>query len=109
MLIRLGRQLPASWARATDDRLLLYHATDCLSASIVAFCACSFFVTFAWIDIVYVLGAFSGSLMVLVQKVRDTDEGRVALAQTTSFAGRRPSEWRMAASANRQSDSRISP
>lgn len=100
MLIRLGRRLPASWARASDDRLLLYHATDCLAASIVAFCACSLFVTFAWTDIVYVFGAFSGSLIVLVQKVRDTDEGRVALAQTTSLEGHRPLEWRMAASAS---------
>ena len=56
--LRLRRRLPKSWRRGTESERFIYGATNFLPVSMVGFAVTSFFVSFAWMDPVYVMAAF---------------------------------------------------
>ncbi len=58
-LRRLRRQLPRAWLKADPDRRFLYLSTVYLPVSLVGFAVGCFFVSFAYIDVIYVLAAFA--------------------------------------------------
>jgi len=65
-MLKLRRQLPAEWLHGDEEERFLHHATTYFAVAMVGFAVTSFFVTFAWVDIVYILAAFMAGLQVSV-------------------------------------------
>jgi len=65
-MLRLRRQLPAAWRHGDDEERFLYLSTTYFAVAMVGFLVTSFFVTFAWIDIGYILAALMAGLYVSV-------------------------------------------
>jgi len=61
-LRRLRRRLPRAWRTGDAEQRFMYDATLFLSTSIVGFALTSLFVSFAWLDIIYILAMFQAGL-----------------------------------------------
>jgi O-antigen ligase len=72
--LRLRRRLPRSWRRGTKPERFIYSMTNFLPVSMIGFTVSSFFVTFAWMDPVYVMAAFLTGLYVAT-RVQMEEEG----------------------------------
>lgn len=55
---RLRRRLPKGWKRGPPEERFLFQATLYLPVAMISFMATSSFLSFAWVDIVYILAAF---------------------------------------------------
>lgn len=62
--LRLRRRLPKAWRHGAQDQRFLYAATSYLPISMLGFIVSSTFVSFAYLDPVYVLLAFVSGLYV---------------------------------------------
>lgn len=62
--LRLRRRLPLAWRRGTPSERFLYAATGFFSVSMIGFATTAFFVSFAWMDPVYVLAALLTGLYI---------------------------------------------
>ena len=60
--LRLRRRLPKAWRHGTQDQRFIYAATSYLPISMLGFIVTSTFVSFAYLDPVYVLLAFVAGL-----------------------------------------------
>jgi O-antigen ligase len=61
---RLRRRLPKKWRRGTAAERFLYNATSFFPVAMVGFAVTSFFVSFAWMDPVYLMAALLTGLYV---------------------------------------------
>jgi O-antigen ligase len=61
---RLRRRLPKSWDRGTRSERFIYGATSFFPVSMIGFAVTSFFVSFAWMDPVYLMAALLTGLYV---------------------------------------------
>ena len=64
--IRLRRRLPRAWRRGSPEERFIFLATSYLPVSMLGFVVCSTFVSFAWLDPLYVLLSFISGLYVCV-------------------------------------------
>ena len=62
--LRLRCRLPKSWRRGTESERFIYGATGFFAVAMVGFAVPSFFVSFAWMDPVYLMAAFLTGLYV---------------------------------------------
>jgi O-antigen ligase len=67
-LRRLRRRLGPNWARGDPDRQFVYMATLYLRVAIIGFAVTSFFVSFAWIDPIYILIALMTGVYTCVDR-----------------------------------------
>ena len=65
--LRLRRRLPRSWLHGTDEEKFIYGATSYFALAMVGFTVTSFFVSFAWMDTVYLMAALLTGLYISVQ------------------------------------------
>jgi len=65
---RLRRRLPRQWAKGTGEERFLYLGTLYLMLAMVGYAVTSSFLSFAWLDPVYILGAFMVGLYVAVKQ-----------------------------------------
>ena len=63
-LVRLRRRLPADWARGDTEQRFLYNGTNYLALALVGFSVTSFFLSFAYMDPIYILSAMIAGLQV---------------------------------------------
>ncbi len=63
---RLRRRLPRSWLKGDPEQRFLYQSTMYLQLAFIGFSVCAFFLTFAWLDIIYMLAAYLGGLYVAI-------------------------------------------
>ena len=63
---RLRRRLPRSWLKGDPEQQFLYQSTMYLQLAFIGFSVCAFFLTFAWLDIIYMLGAYLGGLYIAI-------------------------------------------
>ena len=61
-LVRLRRRLPSTWIRGSPDERFLYIACELLPASYIGFAFTAFFLSFAYLDPIYILTAFTAAL-----------------------------------------------
>jgi len=61
---RLRRRLPEHWSRGNRDERLLFHAPLHLLLAMLGFAVTCSFVSFAFLDPVYILAAFMSGLYV---------------------------------------------
>ena len=64
--LRLRKRLPRQWHYGTDSERFLYAAGGFFSVAMIGFAVTSFFVTFAWMDPVYLLAALLTGLYMAV-------------------------------------------
>ncbi len=70
-MIRLRKRLPRAWARGDPEERFLHLSTTYLAVAMIGFGVSALFVSFAWLDIVYILAAFmSGLYMAVHSKLR---------------------------------------
>jgi O-antigen ligase len=70
---RLRRRLPKSWASGTPDERLLFFATTYLPVSLVGFGVSAAFVSFAFLDPIYVLAALmTGTYVCVGRRLADS-------------------------------------
>ena len=67
-LFRLSRRLPLSWRRGDLEQRFLFACAGALPISIVGFMVASTFLTFAWLDIPYLLVVFAGSTWLFAKR-----------------------------------------
>jgi O-antigen ligase len=67
-MIRLRRRLPATWQQGDVEERFLYLSTMYLALAMIGFAVTAYFLTFAWIDIVYILAAFMAAVHVAAMK-----------------------------------------
>lgn len=73
--LRLRRRLPKSWRRGSESERFIYGATSFFAVAAVGFAVTSFFVSFAWMDTIYLMAAFLTGLYVAA-RVEMEDAGR---------------------------------
>jgi O-antigen ligase len=67
-LRRLNGRLPQRWMKGTRDERFLYYATVFIPVSMAGFAVSSFFVSFAYSDLVHIFAALAAGTYVCVQR-----------------------------------------
>jgi O-antigen ligase len=65
---RLRRRLPKSWAVGDPEQRFLYLATSYLPVALTGFAASAFFVSFTFLDPIYILAAFMTGMYVCAER-----------------------------------------
>jgi O-antigen ligase len=69
-MLRKRKRLPRSWSRGSDSQRFLYGATIYFPLALIGFAVTAFFVSFAWMDHLYLICAFiSGWYMVARRQI----------------------------------------
>jgi O-antigen ligase len=102
-MLRIRPRLPHSWRRGRDRERFLYEATTYFPLAMIAFAVTSFFVSFAWMDPIYILAAFISGWYIVVRghiaQPNDPDATAVALAlgvihkSTSGWRVRQSTRW----------------
>jgi O-antigen ligase len=100
--LRLRRRLPRSWRRGTDSERFLYGATSFFPLAMIGFAVTSFFVSFAWMEPLYIMAAFTAGLYVVL---REQSQQQIRMKAGSIIASpdlpRGAPGWRVAQSARR--------
>ena len=72
-LLLLRRRVPRQWARGNAEQRLLYISPGYLAVGFVGFAVGSFFLSFAWVDVTYVLVAAWAALEVAIKSMMLAD------------------------------------
>jgi O-antigen ligase len=65
---RLRRRLPRNWAVGDPEQRFLYLATSYLPVALTGFAASAFFVSFTFLDPIYILAAFMTGMYICVER-----------------------------------------
>jgi O-Antigen ligase len=98
-LLRLRGRLPRSWRRGTDEQRFLHAATSFMPLALIGFAVTAFFVSFAWMDVIYLLAALMTGLYTAIAVCAAGERGR-AVVPVAAVRGSR--EWRMHGSGDPQ-------
>jgi len=79
---RLRRRLPRAWARGDPEQRFVYYATVYLPVAFVAFASTAFFLSFAWRDPIYLIGAYVAGLYTAVNVARRRPYAAAGLGPT---------------------------
>jgi O-antigen ligase len=102
-MYRLRRRLPPQWAKGDPEERFLYLATLYFGLAMVAFAITCTFLTFAWLEMVYIIAAYMAGLYVCVEdKLRRSGGGapvspRRRVPRTVHPASAQPGSGFMAA------------
>ncbi|HEY5021266.1 MAG TPA: O-antigen ligase family protein [Gemmatimonadaceae bacterium] len=97
--LRLRRRLPRWWRRGTEVQRFLYGATSFLPLAMLGFAVTSFFVSFAWMDPLYLLAAFLTGFYVSLQAyLNEAGPAAGGVMQSESTGALAPG-WRVTRSA----------
>jgi O-antigen ligase len=101
-LLRLRGRLPMSWRRGTEAERFMYGATTFFPLAMIGFAVTAFFVTFAWLDPLYIIAAFTTGLYVAL-RAHAQEKAGIGITHAPSI--RRVEHgtpgWRVAQSAQR--------
>jgi hypothetical protein len=102
----LRRRLPRTWRRGTDAERFMYGATTYFPLAMIGFAVTAFFVSFAWMEPLYILSAFTTGLYTALRQHSVAHAGVPAsggLPASTAPPRGIPG-WRVAWSAQRLAD-----
>jgi O-antigen ligase len=97
--LRLRRRLPKSWVRGTKSERFIYNGASFFALAMIGFAVTSFFVSFAWMDPIYVMAAFLTGLYVAA-RVQIEEGGRGSYSAAFGPSSPTPG-WRVKRSALR--------
>lgn len=89
-MLRLSRRLPRVWRRGDPEQRFLYACTRYLPVALIAFAVSSSFVSFAWMDFIYILAALMAGLYTSVAKKLEEEGGAMAPPPARPTRGFRP-------------------
>ena len=69
--LRLRRRLPRPWRTGTPTERFIYGATTFFPVAMIGFAVTSFFVSFAWLDPIYLMAAFITGLYAATRQYLD--------------------------------------
>jgi O-antigen ligase len=96
--LRLRKRLPRSWMQGTESQRFIYSATSFFAVAMVGFAVTSFFVSFAWVDSLYLQSALLAGLYVAARvEMHGGTGGRTVPVDPAS----RSVGWRVLRSARR--------
>jgi O-antigen ligase len=97
--LRIRRRLPRGWMSGTDAQRFIYGATTFFPIAMIGFAVTALFVSFAYMDTVYLLSALLSGLYVAarVEMARGTTSG--GGSDSRHGASSRPTGWRVERSA----------
>jgi O-antigen ligase len=102
-MLRLRRRLPRSWRWGTGAERFLYGAPTFFALALIGFAVTSFFVSFAWMDPLYLMAAFMSGLYIALRRqaaqMGDYPETDALLSPPGLAPG--SARWRTARSAHR--------
>jgi O-antigen ligase len=99
--LRLRRRLPRSWMRGNDTQRFLYGATSFFPVAMIGFAVPAFFVSFAWNDPLYLLGALLSGLYVAVKVQLEAEAGTGGGASAPVTTSNKSIGWRVLRSSRR--------
>jgi len=103
--LRLRGRLPKLWRRGTESERFIYNATSFFAVAMVGFAVTSFFVSFAWMDPLYLMAAFLTGLYVAARAQIEGGGGSrhgAVLESSSSSPGWRVKQSAWRAQMNRQ-------
>jgi O-antigen ligase len=93
-MLSLRGRMPQRWRTGNDIERFLYGSTHFIVLALVGFSATAFFVSFAWMDILYIVAAFMAGLIISVQAYKAELAGNtgapVAAPSKRGWRSRRP-------------------
>jgi hypothetical protein len=101
VLLKLRRRLPRKWKRGTAAERFLYGATTFFPLSMIGFAVTSFFVSFAWMEPLYIMAALTTGLYVSLREHARLQHGGHLQAPGATVGERAIRGWRVARSAGR--------
>lgn len=101
-MYRLHQRLPEAWARSDREARFLYYLTRYLPVSFLGFTAAGFFLSYAYLDPIYVLGAFVAGTYASVTSRLRRDRREAGMGRSTgpgrrSTRGTRKARYRLIA------------
>lgn len=92
---RLGRRMPESWKRGSEEQRWLFYTGAYLPISITGFAVASFFVSFTYLEPVYILAALVTGLDIFASRaLKHARSGTVPRAHSGRVVRRRaPQPW----------------
>ena len=110
VMLRMRRRLPLAWRQGSDTQRFLYGATTFFPLALVGFAVTSFFVSFAWMDPLYLMAAFISGWYVVVRGQIGQLAGPEALTVASALGLVRAAPgWRVSRSARRVASTRALP
>lgn len=100
-LLRLRGRLPRRWRRGSDAERFAYASTHFLPLAMVGFAVSAFFVSFAWMDPIYILAALITGLYISLRAVVPSlsRQESATLAHGLGMIKKTVSGWRVRKSA----------
>jgi O-antigen ligase len=109
-MLRMRRRLPPSWRRGSDAQRFLYGATTFFPLALIGFAVTAFFVSFAWLDPLYLMSAFVAGWYIAVRCQISAPNGQNAVGVPSSAdRARRTPGWRVTRSTQRLASSGRQP
>jgi O-antigen ligase len=100
--LRLRSRLPQSWRRGTETERFIYGATSFFPLAMIGFAVTSFFVSFAWMEPIYIIAAFTAGLSIALNEyIKDQRDGRAGGVASPADSARGRAGWRVTRSAHR--------
>jgi hypothetical protein len=109
-MLRMRRRLPRAWRRGSDTQRFLCGATTFFPLALIGFAVTSFFVSFAWMDPLYLMAAFISGWYIVVRGQITQPAGAAAIsAASARSVGRATPGWRVKRSALRVTNASAIP
>jgi O-antigen ligase len=99
--LRLRRRLPRAWMSGTDAQRFIYGATSFFPVAMIGFAVTSLFVSFAWMDTLYLLSALLAGLYVAARVEMEGGSAGGAGPDSRPGTSASPAGWRVERSARR--------
>jgi O-antigen ligase len=109
-MLRIRKRLPPSWRRGSDSQRFVHGATTFFPLALIGFAVTSFFVSFAWMDHLYLISAFISGWYIVApgQIARPIRPEAINLALALGLV-RKAGGWRVRRSAERLPNARALP
>jgi O-antigen ligase len=82
---RLRRRMPRYWLRSGPNQRFAYLACTYLPVAMVGFAVCGFFLSFAYMDLVYLLAAFAAGLEISARQMFAHASNQAIRTRKTTF------------------------
>jgi O-antigen ligase len=100
--LRFRRRLPRAWKRGTQAERFLYGAAGFFSLAMIGFAVTAFFVTFAWMEPLYIVVALvTGWYMAVGEQLRSSANAVAGFPVSAEGIRRGKHGWRLAMSGER--------
>jgi O-antigen ligase len=99
--LRLRRRLPQAWRMGTPTERFIYSSTTFFSVAMIGFAVTSFFVSFAWLDPLYLMAAFITGLYAATREYIEAAGSSGLRGMNPSGPPRITHGWRVRRSAQR--------